>query len=412
MRRGLTHPDRPRTDPGALTVSELTHNIKNLLEQRLGNVTVTGETAGLKTSPSGHIYFSLKDAYSLIDCVIWRSAAARLGKLPPDGAKVVLRGKLSVYEPRGRYQLVVTSLSLEKEKGDLWRQFEMVKEKLAAEGLFAPDRKRPLPPNPRTIGIVTSPTGAAIRDILAILARRAPNLRVVLAPALVQGEGAPGDIARALRSLDRWGKADIIIVGRGGGSLEDLAAFNDENLARSIALSQTPVVSAVGHETDFTIADFVADARAATPSEAAERIAPDQTHLRVRLAHTARTLSRALAGTVREREAELRRITEKQVFRRPEEWLQSRWQRLDETAEQLGDAVGEGIRKGQSRCALLSARLGGMNPLAVLQRGYAVVLNAQGKVAKGPEDIKEGEALTALLHRAVISATAGEVRER
>ncbi len=412
MRRGLSHPDRPQSEPGAISVSELTRTIKSLLENRLGTVSVSGETASLKTSPSGHVYFSLKDAYALIDCVIWRSAAARLGKLPPDGAKIVARGKLSVYEPRGRYQLVVTSISLEREKGDLWKQFELLKQKLADEGLFERDRKKPLPAEPRTIGIVTSPSGAALRDMLTILKRRAPNLRIVLAPALVQGPEAPGDVARALRGLDRWGGADVIIVGRGGGSLEDLWAFNEENLARTIAALKTPVVSAVGHETDFSIADFVADARAATPSEAAELIAPDQTHLRARLRHAAATLSRSLSGLLREREGALRLVAERSVYRRPEELFQVRWQRLDVAAESLAGAVRERLRSGGNRRDLLAARLGGVNPLAVLRRGYAVVLNARGEAARGAEDVEAGETITAILHRAEISARVDAVRGR
>ncbi len=412
MRRGLTHPDRPQSEPGALTVSELTRTIKTLLENRLGTVSVGGETAGLKTSPSGHVYFSLKDAYALIDCVIWRSAAARLGKLPPDGAKIIARGKLSVYEPRGRYQLVVTSLSLEREKGDLWKQFELLKQKLAGEGLFERDRKKPLPAEPRTIGIVTSPSGAALRDMLSIIARRAPNLRIVLAPALVQGAEAPADIVRALGGLDRWGGADVIIVGRGGGSLEDLWAFNDENLARAIAAMKTPVVSAVGHETDFSIADFVADARAATPSEAAELIAPDQTHLRVRLGHVGAGLARALGGLVREREGALRLVAGRTVYRRPEELFAVRWQRHDESAEGLAGAVRERMRSGWNRRDLLAARLGGVNPLAVLGRGYAVVLNSRGEAVRGAGDVIEGEEVRVLLQRAEVAARVNAVRER
>ena len=408
MRRGLGHPERPaapsRAEAEALTVSELTRSIKTLLEGRIGTVAVTGETAGMKPSPSGHVYFSLKDSSALVDCVIWRSSAQRIRQLPKDGTKVTLRGKLTVYEPRGRYQLVVTSIVTDSGKGDLWQRFEEMKQRLAEEGLFDTARKRPLPESPATIGIVTSPTGAALRDMLKILARRAPNVRVVVSPSLVQGEGAAREIARALETLDRWGGADVIVVGRGGGSLEDLWAFNEEAVARAIAVTTTPVVSAVGHETDFTIADFVADARAATPSEAAERIAPDQSHLIGRMRHAAVVLSRALSGAVRERREGLRGVARSRAYRRPGEMFDTRWQRLDDLMGRYAAAMGETVRRASGRRDVAEARLKGMSPLRVLERGYAVVLDGNGRAVVDAGTLREGDEVTALLHRGKVTA--------
>lgn len=427
MRRGLGHPGRPserqttrssskpdrkeKENDAPMTVTELTRTIKTLLEGRVGTVSVTGETAGMKASPSGHVYFSLKDAGALVDCVIWRSSASRMGKLPADGSRVTLRGKLSVYEPRGRYQLVVTGIASSEGKGDLWQQFEELKNRLAEEGLFEVARKRMLPEAPKVVGIVTSPTGAALRDILKILSRRAPNVRVVVSPTPVQGDGASGQIAKALHTLDRWGGADVIIVGRGGGSIEDLWAFNGEEVARSIAAAKVPVVSAVGHETDFTIADFVADARAATPSEAAERIVPDGEQMRGRIRHVSLVLGRALGGIVRERREWLKGVGRERVFRRPEEMFNQRWQQLDETLSVLTREVKDGVGRAKAARDLAEARLSGLSPLGVLERGYAVVLNDRGGVVKDAAELKEGEGITALVHKGRIKAQVTEVKE-
>ncbi len=393
-----------------MSVSEVTRVIKNLLEGRVGSVAVAGEAAGVKPSPSGHVYFAVKDSGALLDCVIWRSTAERLRALPKDGEKIVLRGRLSVYEPRGRYQLVVTSVAAEGGKGDLWKRFEELKERLAAEGLFAPGRKKPLPESPKVIGIVTSPGGAALRDMITILSRRAPNVRIVVSPALVQGRGAAEDVARAIRRLEDWGKADVLVVGRGGGSLEDLWAFNEEPVARAIAAAATPVVSAVGHETDFTIADFVADARAATPSEAAERIAPDQSHLRGRVAHTAMMLRRALAGLSRERRERLRSVARERLYRQPLEMFQTRWQRMDDVAERFAAAMEARLARLRSRRDVAEARLSGLSPLSVLERGYAVVLDDRGRAVVDASGLRPGAKIVARLHRGAVDAVVEKVR--
>ncbi|MDR1612982.1 MAG: exodeoxyribonuclease VII large subunit [Planctomycetota bacterium] len=404
MRRGLRHPTRETAKSDTLTVGELTRRIKGLLETGIGPVTVEGEISGMKVSPSGHIYFSLKDSFALIDAVVWKSSAPRSGDLPRDGEKVLARGRIAVYEPRGKYQLVVASF-LKAGAGDLWRRFEELKNRLAAEGLFDEGRKVPLPALPKTVGIVTSASGAALRDMLKILRRRAPNLRVVLAPAAVQGKGAAAEIAGALLALDAWGGADVVIVGRGGGSIEDLWAFNEEPVARAIAAMRTPVMSAVGHETDFTIVDFVADARAATPSEAAERIAPDQAHLGSRIAQAALALSRALSGKVRNWRVRLEGVAGRTVYRRPLDLYMSGWQRLDEIAGRLDASVRRSLDGGANRVEVACARMRSLSPREVLSRGYAVVTGVDGRPLTDAAEVGPGDGIVATLRKGKLRAT-------
>jgi exodeoxyribonuclease VII large subunit len=400
----------PPTD-AALSVSELTRRIKGLLEGSTGQLAVAGEIAGLKASPSGHVYFSLKDAGALIDCVLWRSAAGRVGEFPRDGDQVVVRGRLSVYEPRGRYQLVVSSFAGGRGKGDLWLKFEETRERLAAEGLFAAERKRKLPPSPRSVGIVTSPTGAAIRDMLKILTRRAPGVRVIVSPCLVQGSGAAAEIVRALARLDRWGGADVIIVGRGGGSFEDLWPFNEEAVARAIAGTRTPVVSAVGHETDFSLADFAADARAATPSEAAERVVPDRAALLARVSAAAAGLARALSGLVRTRRARLIRAARSRLFRRPEDILMPRWQRLDDALVRLAAGADASLLAARNRLTAAETRLSCLSPRQVLSRGYAIALDGEGRVLLDAARTEAGARIGVILHRGRLDARVERARQ-
>ncbi len=412
MRRGLRIPSRAEERQAAgddfFTVTEITRRIKSLLEGTIPTISVEGEISGLKASPSGHIYFCLKDTNALIDAVVWRSAAVKLRDIPKDGEKVVARGKISVYEPRGRYQLVVTSFQTSG-KGDLWRKFEELKEKLAAEGLFDPERKVPIPESPKTIGIVTSSSGAALQDILKIVRRRAPGMKVVVSPALVQGKGSAEDIASAVQKLDRWGGADVIIVGRGGGSLEDLWSFNEEVVARAIAKAKTPIVSAVGHETDFTIADFVADARAATPSEAAEKIAPDQNYLRGRVAHAATVLARALSGQIREQRERLSGMSRMRAYNKPLDMFMPLWQRLDETLSDYRTIMERRLEQTDNRIRLASTRLESMSPYAVLARGYAVALDCEGKPITDSTTVHPGDKMTVKVHRGKIRATVTEM---
>ncbi|MDR1533621.1 MAG: exodeoxyribonuclease VII large subunit [Planctomycetota bacterium] len=403
-RPAAKEPAAPESAPEALTVSELTRRIKALLEGSAGSLAVKGEVSGLKASPSGHVYFSLKDAAALIECVIWRAAAERIGKLPRDGDRVVARGRLSVYEPRGRYQLTVSSFAAGAGKGDLWLKFEEIRARLAAEGLFDPGRKKGLPAFPRAVGIVTSPSGAALRDMLKILARRAPGVRAILAPCQVQGSGAAGDIVRALECLDRWGGVEVIVVGRGGGSLEDLWPFNEEAVARAIAGARTPVVSAVGHETDFSLADFAADVRAATPSEAAERIVPDRADLFARLAAAAARLTRAVslpAGNGRER---LLRAIARRPYRRPEDLLMIRWQRLDDALAVLAAGAAAFLASGRRRLETAEARLSGLSPRGILSRGYALILDRDGRPLLDSGQTAAGDSIRAILHRGGLEA--------
>jgi exodeoxyribonuclease VII large subunit len=365
---------------------------------------VTGEVAGLKASPSGHVYFSLKDAGALIDCVLWRSAAVRVRELPRDGDQATVHGRLSVYEPRGRYQLTVSSFSADLGKGDLWLRFEALRQSLAAEGLFDAARKRRLPALPGTIGIVTSPTGAALRDMVKILARRAPGARVIVSPCLVQGAAAVADIVRALSLLDRWGGADVIIVGRGGGSIEDIWPFNEEAVARAVGGLRTPVVSAVGHETDFTLTDFAADVRAATPSEAAEMVVPDHTELLSRLVAVRNGLARALSGLVRSERERLVRTIRSRAYRRPEDILMPRWQRLDDAASRLSSAAATLLSAARNRLSAAETRLACLSPGQVLARGYAIAVNADGSVLSDASAITPGARIGVILRRGCLDA--------
>lgn len=276
-----------------LSVSELARRVQEILQGEFPDIFVEGEVSGFKEASSGHVYFSLKDDAAVVDCVIWRSQVPRVGRLPRDGDHVEVSGSLTTYPKGSRYQIVVSHLQ-PAGLGLLYQRFMELKERLAREGLFDESRKKALPEFPRVVGVVTSPTGAAIRDIIKILGRRAPHIRIVIYPSRVQGDQAPREIAHAIRRLNELGMADVLIVGRGGGSMQDLWAFNEELVARAIADSRLPVISAVGHETDFTIADFVADRRAPTPSAAAEIVARSSEELRERIAMLSRRMERAL----------------------------------------------------------------------------------------------------------------------
>ena len=299
-----------------VSVSDITRQIKQSLEQRFGRVWVQGEVSNFKRHTSGHLYFTLKDEGAQISATMWRSRAANLLFVPEDGMKVIARGGITVYPPRGNYQIDVEQLT-PVGIGELQIAFERLKRKLAAEGLFDESRKRPLPKFPERIGVITSETGAALQDIRTVLARRFSAVELILIPVRVQGAGASDEISGALREMNRYGKVDVIIVGRGGGSLEDLWAFNEEIVARAIAASRIPVVSAVGHEIDFTIADFVADLRAPTPSAAAEMVVPDRAELLELLRnyeYTMRQEALQLIDTHRER---VRSLLSSYAFNRP-----------------------------------------------------------------------------------------------
>jgi exodeoxyribonuclease VII large subunit len=457
-----------------LSVSELTAQVKRLLEKQVGSVWVTGEVTNLRTQSSGHIYFTLKDAAAQVGCVLFRGEAVMNRSALQDGQKVLLQGDVTVYEARGQYQLIVRAVELQG-VGALQIAFEKLKQKLAAEGLFAPERKRPLPKYPQRIGLVTSSTGAAIRDVLHVIQRRNPALEIILAPCRVQGEGAAEEIAEAIRVLNEFnvgvqasacsgdeekrGKLklelqhglDLILVTRGGGSLEDLWAFNEEVVARAIFESVVPVVSAVGHEIDFTISDFVADVRAATPSAAAEIItegvfasrefvagAPEwlrrkirqrlegatenfgqfqgrlaRLHPRRRLNESLQRLDDLQSGLLRcakqgtrDRIVAWRNLTDRLLRVRPAQLLNQRHESLVMSRRRLRELAHVGLRNGKSRFGTLEARLRLLGPEQVLSRGYSITMDAaSGKVLRDAQTVQSGQQLKTRLQ-------AGEILSR
>lgn len=356
------------------TVGSLTRYIQSVLaaDAQLQDVWLIGELSNLTRSTAGHLYFTLKDGEAALSCVMWRPVAAGLIWQPVHGAAVWVHGRLTVYAARGNYQLQVDELE-PAGQGDLHARFEQLRDRLKAEGLFEAVRKRPLPPFPRVVGIVTSPQAAALRDVLTVIGRRYPLVRVRLAPTLVQGDLAPPHIVAALQALDAQDDVDVILLVRGGGSLEELWAFNDERLARAIARCRHPVLSGVGHETDFTIADFVADVRAPTPSAAAELAVPDQAELRQEIGGLARGLEQALRHRLDNArqavdlgEHALRRLS-------PQARVAAGRRLAGELGDRAGRAVGHGLALRRAGLAGLQARLAALSPLATLERGYAIV---------------------------------------
>jgi exodeoxyribonuclease VII large subunit len=356
----------------ALTVSELTRRIKQSLESSFSSVVLQGEISNLKRHTSGHVYFTLKDENSQIAGVIWRSRVSAISVIPEDGARVVVTGRVTVYEVRGTYQIDVSSLRLAG-VGELQVAFEYLKRKLADEGLFDQERKKPIPRFPNRIGIVTSPTGAALQDMLNVMRRRFPAVEVILRPALVQGAGAVDDIVAAIREVNQLGGVDVLIVGRGGGSIEDLWAFNEEKVARAIFASAVPIISAVGHEIDFTIADFVADLRAPTPSAAAELAVPDKAAILANLQHNWYTLHETMSAMLLERKKHVRHLLHSYSFNKPIELLRRHSQRVDELDRGLSSVVIHRFALLSTSSLSLQKRINALDPGLVLKRGYAIV---------------------------------------
>jgi len=377
-------------------VGQLTSYIKSLFEadDLLQDLWLEGEVSNWRAYPSGHVYFTLKDAEAAINCVIWRSYVSGLDFRPGDGDGVLAHGYVSVYEGRGTYQFYVDHL--QRAGAGLWAlEFERVKQKLQAEGLFEPGRKRPLPRFPRRLGVVTSPAGAAWRDICRVLSRRYPLVEVLLSPTAVQGDDAPPQIVSALQLLARHGDVDAIIVARGGGSAEDLWAFNDERVARAIAASPVPVITGVGHETDVTIADLVADLRAPTPSAAAEVAVPDGEELRDSLAQCAAALEGAMRAMLGHARARLER--EAAALRRasPVSWVNRERQRLDEQVRALSVAMENDLALRRARLQGLERQLLPLSPQATLERGYALVQEVPGhRVVRSVRQAPPGQPLT------------------
>ena len=374
------------------TISEINAYVRDLMESDpvLGDLWVQGEISNLSRPKSGHMYFTVKDSQAALRCVMWRSQVSSLSYVPQDGDAVEVHGSISVYEAGGQYQLYADQIRPLGE-GLLYQEFNRLKQKLEAEGLFDPDRKRPLPELPKRIGIVTSPTGAALRDMLDTLRRRYPLVEVVLAPTAVQGDSAPGEIIQAIQILNEHITPDVILVGRGGGSIEDLWAFNDENVVRTIAASHTPVISGVGHETDFTIADFVADLRAPTPTAAAELATPDQIELRGRLLENLSYLARVLEDLTQNRRWSLEDLFRRLDRSSPEGRLRTDRQRLDEFIRRAGLVLGHRVQLQRTRLMGMQQQLVALSPEGVLGRGYAVVTKEEGGIVRKVKDVSAGD---------------------
>ncbi len=435
------------------SVSELSQEILGLFEKHFADVWVSGEVSNCRAAPSGHYYFTLKDSSAQLRAVCFRSEARYLKFKPQDGLAVVARGRLSLYEARGEYQLVVEYLE-PAGLGALQLAFEQVKAKLAAEGLFDASRKKPLPLLPRTIGVVTSPAGAVIRDILRVLKRRYRNMNVLLYPVRVQGEGAAAEIEQAIRYFNRTREADVLILARGGGSLEDLWCFNEESVARAIAASAIPVISGVGHETDFTIADLVADLRAPTPSAAAERVVRPKQDFEAELENRARHLTQlirlrlsearsrltelklhrafeALAAQVRQRSQRvddhlvaLERGIRQRLGQARNEWMRLRGEvmrfdprrllelkrmQLADRHSRLQEQVSRFLAEQRNRLRHAQALLGERNPLAILQRGYSITRDAEGRIIRDASQAAVGSEVSIRLARGELGAAVQKI---
>lgn len=412
-----------KTQP--MTVAELDRKLKRAVEGASDNVWVEGEVGSLKAAASGHLYFSLKDERedASIDCVMYRAAAIRGRRVLSDGARVQVRGKGTLWAPRGKLQFVCEAAK-STGRGALLEALEQLKLRLAEEGLFNPQRKRPLPREIRVIGVVTSASGAAIHDIVQVAFRRG-SARILLAPATVQGESAPGEIVEAIARLEEVSEVDVIIVGRGGGAADELSAFNDESVVRRVASCRVPVVSAVGHEIDMTLTDMVADLRAATPSQAAEMVVPETAHRARQLSELSQRLGRAMRGRLLED-----RMAQERLHRRlgdPKAMLGEKQQLLDDLSVRLTSQHPQArLEQGRGRLAelrarlasstekrllsrrgqleVLAARLGEMSPLAVLARGYAIALGRDGKAVRRASELLPGDLLKVRLHEGEVEA--------
>ena len=382
-------------DQQALTVTELNQYIKGLLDidPMLGNVSVRGELSNYKIYPSGHHYFTLKDSESSLRCVMFKSSAAKLRFRPESGMGVTAYGRVAVYPRDGAYQLYCTGLMPEG-AGDLQVAFEQLKAQLASEGLFDRAHKKPLPAFPSRIAIITSSAGAAVHDMIRILSHRWPMAQVVLLPVRVQGVEAPPEIVGAIRYANEFKVADVIITGRGGGSIEDLWAFNDERVARAIYASELPVISAVGHEPDVTISDYVADVRASTPSNAAEIVVPDQRDIRDALDSFRIRQDQALRKKLMSLSQQLEAYQSKRVMTDPVAHIDNRRISLDHARDRLVSAEERNLAAARQRFVALAAALDAMSPLRVLARGYAIAEDNQGQAIKSIKSLSPGDAVT------------------
>ena len=378
--------------PGALTVTELNRYIKDLVDINppLGDIYIKGEISNFKAHSSGHYYFSLKDSDSVLKAVMFRMSASRLGYMPQNGMKVVAHGRISVYERGGEYQLYADSMEPDG-VGAMYMALEQLKAKLSAMGLFDESRKKPLPKIPSAVGVVTSPTGAAVRDIINVCTRRFPYARIRVYPALVQGDGAVDSVAAGIEYFNRCGGADVLIVGRGGGSIEDLWAFNSEKVALAVSRSRIPVISAVGHETDVTICDLVADRRAPTPSAAAELAVPETAELKQKFNNVITRETAVLMGRIDAKKKELDRLAASRVLTSPAASFEDRSVTVDRLSDRLARAQNNILEKKTALLKSGAASLSALNPMAVLSRGYGAVFAADGSVIKSVERLSVGD---------------------
>ena len=392
-------------EPKVFTVGQINRYIKNLLENDfiLNSLLVQGEISNFKAHSSGHWYFTLKDTQGAISCVIFRQDAMQIPFLPENGMKVILYGHVSLYEKTGQYQLYGEFLE-PIGMGALQIAFEQMKEKLAAEGLFDADFKREIPDHVGCIAVITSPTGAAVRDIIQIAKRRDPRVKIAVFPTLVQGEAAAEDIVKSLKLANEWGKADVIILGRGGGSMEDLWAFNEEIVARAIFASELPVISAVGHETDFTIADFVSDLRAPTPSAAAELATEPLESIKEDLKELTDRLDRNVQAVLISSKRRLDFLKERPVLKRPLEGIRRTQMYLEEKERLLLRETLRKLEKDKQKLAAAEAGLQAVSPFSIMQRGYAMLMDAKGKPVTTAEAAAVGQALQVRMKDGILQA--------
>ncbi len=399
-------------DTKKLTVTELTRYIKLLLESdRITGhaVAVVGEVSGANIGPRGHMYFSLKDSGAALDCAVWASSVSRLSQRPKNGDKILALGKIDLYAPQGRYKLVVNQVQ-PVGAGDIMAELEALKNRLTAEGIFAQEHKKPLPAFPRTIGIITSATGAALQDMVRVAKARNPRVRLIFHPAKVQGEGAAAEIAKAIDYFSRENNADVLVCGRGGGSMEDLWEFNREIVVRAIYNCRVPIISAVGHETDFTLADFAADVRAATPSNAMELAVPDTVELSSRLRNLAVRLQQAAHSKIRYRQTQLDGLKRSRTLSNPELLLSEKRQRLELLAERLAEKSRGIIDSRKQRLILQRERLALLDPMNLLRRGYGIVSSNDGRLLRSVSGVKAGDDIVVRLSDGELTASVDSVK--
>lgn len=397
-------------DSKILTVSQLNDYIKMMLDgdALLSGIYVKGEISNLTNHRTGHIYFTLKDEGAVLKAVMFRSAAQKLKFSPEDGMKVITRGRISVFPAAGQYQLYVEGIEPDG-VGALYIAYEQLKKRLEAQGLFRADLKRPLPKIPTRIGIITSPTGAAVRDMINITGRRFPFAEIIIYPSLVQGDGAPAQLIAGLEYFNSTRRCDVIIIGRGGGSIEDLWAFNDEALAHAIRKSAIPVISAVGHETDFTIADFVADRRAPTPSAAAELAVPDTAELQRKIGNIVGRMQLLLAQNISARRKNLTQLSSRRALQSPRSVIDDRRMKLLNLESRMGSSVKLIVKQKQNRFIGCTAKLDALNPMAVIARGYSAVFRPDGLLVKSVTQLKKGDRIRFRLTDGEVQAETVEI---